>query len=129
MKAYGIVRRVDDLGRVVIPKEIRRNYNIKEGDALEITTSREGILLTPCSSYLEDTERREWADKVIKKYENLFTSVFVVGKKTTVVFNDGVSATAVCKAEDTFDYAVGVAVALCHRFPDGKQNAPYNLFH
>ena len=129
MKAYGIVRRIDDLGRIVIPKEIRKNYNIKEGDALEITTSREGILLTPCSSYLDDTEKREWADKVIKRYEKTFTSVFVVGKKTTVVFADGISATAVCEAEDTFDYAVGVAVAICHRYPDAKQNAPYNLFH
>lgn len=36
MKATGIIRRIDDLGRVVIPKEIRRNANIKEGDALEI---------------------------------------------------------------------------------------------
>ena len=36
MKATGIVRRVDDLGRVVIPKEIRRTCNIREGDPLEI---------------------------------------------------------------------------------------------
>ena len=36
MKATGIVRRIDDLGRVVIPKEIRRNMHIKEGDPLEI---------------------------------------------------------------------------------------------
>ena len=36
MKATGIVRRVDDLGRVVIPKEIRRACNIREGDPLEI---------------------------------------------------------------------------------------------
>ena len=36
MKATGIVRRIDDLGRVVIPKEIRRTYNIREGDPLEI---------------------------------------------------------------------------------------------
>ena len=36
MKATGIVRRVDDLGRVVIPKEIRRTMNIREGEALEI---------------------------------------------------------------------------------------------
>lgn len=129
MKAYGIVRRIDDLGRIVIPKEIRRNYRLKEGDALEITTSREGILLTPCSSYLEDTERREWAEKVVKKYENYFTSVFVVDKKTTVVFANGSSETAVCKAEDTFDYTVGVAVALCRRFPENKQYAPYNVFH
>lgn len=36
MKATGIIRRVDDLGRVVIPKEIRRNLGIREGEALEI---------------------------------------------------------------------------------------------
>ena len=37
MKATGIVRRIDDLGRVVIPKEIRRTMRIREGDPLEIT--------------------------------------------------------------------------------------------
>ena len=38
MKATGIVRRIDDLGRVVIPKEIRRTMRIREGDPLEIST-------------------------------------------------------------------------------------------
>lgn len=38
MKHTGVVRRIDDLGRIVIPKEIRRNFNIKEGDPLEIST-------------------------------------------------------------------------------------------
>ena len=42
MKATGIVRRIDDLGRVVIPKEIRRTMRIREGDPLEIFTDREG---------------------------------------------------------------------------------------
>ena len=42
MKATGIVRRIDDLGRVVIPKEIRRVMRIREGDPLEIYTDREG---------------------------------------------------------------------------------------
>ena len=42
MKATGIVRRIDDLGRVVIPKEIRRTMRIREGDPLEIFTGREG---------------------------------------------------------------------------------------
>ena len=40
MKATGIVRRIDDLGRVVIPKEIRRTLRIREGDPLEIFTHR-----------------------------------------------------------------------------------------
>lgn len=42
MKATGIVRRIDDLGRVVIPKEIRRSLNIREGDPLEIYLDENG---------------------------------------------------------------------------------------
>lgn len=45
MKATGIVRRIDDLGRVVIPKEIRRTLRIREGDPLEIFTGRDGEVI------------------------------------------------------------------------------------
>ncbi len=45
MKATGIVRRIDDLGRVVIPKEIRRTLRIREGDPLEIYTERDGEVI------------------------------------------------------------------------------------
>lgn len=45
MKATGVVRRIDDLGRVVIPKEIRKTLRIKEGDPLEIFTDREGQII------------------------------------------------------------------------------------
>ena len=45
MKATGIVRRIDDLGRVVIPKEIRRTMRIREGDPLEIYTSTSGEVI------------------------------------------------------------------------------------
>ena len=45
MKATGIVRRIDDLGRVVIPKEIRRTLRIREGDSLEIFTDRQGEII------------------------------------------------------------------------------------
>ena len=45
MKATGIVRRIDDLGRVVIPKEIRRTLRIKEGTPLEIFTDKEGEII------------------------------------------------------------------------------------
>jgi stage V sporulation protein T len=54
MKATGIIRRIDDLGRVVIPKEVRRSLGIKEGDPMEIFTTREGeIILKP---YQEDSK-------------------------------------------------------------------------
>ena len=45
MKATGIVRRIDDLGRVVIPKEIRRTMRIREGDPLEIYTENDGEVI------------------------------------------------------------------------------------
>ena len=45
MKATGIVRRIDDLGRIVIPKEIRRTMRIHEGDPLEIYTDSDGTVI------------------------------------------------------------------------------------
>lgn len=53
MKATGIVRRIDDLGRVVIPKEIRRTMRIREGDPLEIFTDKEGGVIFRKYSLLE----------------------------------------------------------------------------
>lgn len=45
MKATGIVRRIDDLGRIVIPKEIRKTLRIKDGDPMEIYTNKEGEVI------------------------------------------------------------------------------------
>ena len=45
MKATGIVRRIDDLGRIVIPKEIRKTLRVREGEPLEIYTDREGQII------------------------------------------------------------------------------------
>ena len=53
MKATGIVRRIDDLGRVVIPKEIRRQMGIREGDPLEIFTENDAICLKKYHPYGE----------------------------------------------------------------------------
>ena len=58
MKATGIVRRIDDLGRVVIPKEIRKSMKIKEGDPLEIFTTREGEVVFKKYSYADE---HDWA--------------------------------------------------------------------
>lgn len=54
MKATGIVRRIDDLGRVVIPKEIRRTLHIREGEPMEIFTGREGEIVLKKYSPMED---------------------------------------------------------------------------
>lgn len=45
MKATGIVRRIDELGRIVVPKEIRRVLRIREGDPLEIFTDKDGEIV------------------------------------------------------------------------------------
>ena len=58
MKATGIVRRIDDLGRVVIPREIRRTLRIKEGDPLELFTTREGEVVF---KKYQPFEEHDWA--------------------------------------------------------------------
>lgn len=66
MKATGIVRRIDDLGRIVIPKEIRRTLRIRESDPLEIFTDREGeIILKKYSPIGEmSTFAKQYADSL-----------------------------------------------------------------
>lgn len=66
MKATGIVRRIDDLGRIVIPKEIRRTLRIRESDPLEIFTDREGeIILKKYSSIGEmNSFAKQYADSL-----------------------------------------------------------------
>ena len=68
MKATGVVRRIDDLGRVVIPKEIRKTLRIKEGDPLEIFTDKEGeIILKKYSPIGELSEfATEYAETLMK---------------------------------------------------------------
>jgi AbrB family transcriptional regulator (stage V sporulation protein T) len=56
MKATGIVRRVDDLGRIVIPKEVRRSLRIREGDPLELFTDKDGSIIFKKYSALETLE-------------------------------------------------------------------------
>ncbi|TRM11118.1 stage V sporulation protein T [Lentibacillus cibarius] len=64
MKATGIVRRIDDLGRVVIPKEIRRTLRIREGDPLEIFVDREGEVILKKYSPISElgTFAKEYAE-------------------------------------------------------------------
>lgn len=63
MKALGIVRKIDDLGRVVIPKEVRDTQGWKSGQALELFISNEGLVL---KGY-RGGEEKEKAIKVVKK--------------------------------------------------------------
>lgn len=76
MRATGIVRRIDDLGRVVIPKEIRRTLRIREGDPLEIFTDREGEVIL--KKYSPISELGEFAVEYAESlYEILGTPALI----------------------------------------------------
>ena len=76
MKATGIVRRIDDLGRVVIPKEIRRTLRIREGDPLEIFTDRDGGVILKKYSPISELGQfaKEYAETL---YETLGTPALI----------------------------------------------------
>lgn len=76
MKATGIVRRIDDLGRVVIPKEIRRTLRIREGDPLEIFVDREGeVILKKYSPISELSDfAKEYAESL---YDSLNHGILI----------------------------------------------------
>ena len=88
MKATGIVRRIDELGRVVIPKEIRRTLRIREGDPLEIYTDREGqVILKKYSPIGELNEfAQEYCDSL---HETLNHSVMISDRDYIIAISGG----------------------------------------
>ena len=88
MKATGIVRRIDDLGRVVIPKEIRRTMRIQEGDPLEIYTNNEGAVLFKKYSQVGDIS--EFADEYAQAINDITGYTTVVTDKDMIVSVCGV---------------------------------------
>lgn len=88
MKATGVVRRIDDLGRVVIPKEIRKTLRIKEGDPLEIFTDKEGgIILKKYSPIGELTEfAAGYAETLSKTTGHI---AFITDKDTVIAVSGG----------------------------------------
>lgn len=89
MKATGIVRRIDDLGRVVIPKEIRRTMRIREGDPLEIYTDREGeVIFKKCSPI---GELSEFAAKYAETLHKSASLSVIVTDRDAVVAVSGAS--------------------------------------
>lgn len=83
MKATGIVRRIDDLGRVVIPKEIRRTLRIREGDPLEIFVAREGEVILKKYSPISELGHfaTEYAEAL---YDSLHFPVFICDRDEVI---------------------------------------------
>lgn len=89
VKATGIVRRIDDLGRVVIPKEIRRTLRIREGDPLEIFTDREGEVIL--KKYSPIGELGEFAKEYADSLHQSLGHVACIADKDSVIAVSGAS--------------------------------------
>ena len=89
MKPTGIVRRIDDLGRVVIPKEIRRTMRIREGDPLEIYTDREGEVIF--KKYSPIGELSAFAGQYAEALHKVSSIGVVICDRDAVVACSGVS--------------------------------------
>ena len=89
MKATGIVRRIDDLGRVVIPKEIRRTMRIREGDPLEIYTDREGEVIF--KKYSPIGELSSFAAQYAETLYKTCGMAVIISDRDAVIASAGVS--------------------------------------
>ena len=87
MKATGVVRRIDDLGRVVIPKEIRRTLRIKEGDPLEIFTEKAGEIIL--KKYSPIGELSEFASEYAETLTKTTGHIACITDKDTVIAVSG----------------------------------------
>jgi AbrB family transcriptional regulator (stage V sporulation protein T) len=105
MKATGIVRRIDDLGRVVIPKEIRRTLRIREGDPLEIFVDRDGEVILKKYSPIG-----ELADFAQEYAESLFENI---QHATLICDRDAVIAVAGVSKKDYMEKPIGELVENC----------------
>ena len=89
MKATGIVRRIDDLGRVVIPKEIRRTLRIREGDPLEIFTDREGGVIL--KKYSPIGELTDFSKEYAESLQQAIGHIILISDKDAFVSVSGAS--------------------------------------
>lgn len=122
MKATGIVRRIDDLGRVVIPKEIRRTMRIKEGDPLEIYTDRDGEVIF--KKYSPVGELGSFAAKYAESLNKTCLSPVAICDRDTIIACSGISrkdyfearVTPECERlieeRKTYKYESGVQIKL-----------------
>ena len=83
MKATGVVRRIDDLGRIVIPKEIRKTLRIKEGDPLEIFTEKDGDIIL--KKYSPIGELSNFATEYVDSLNKITGHIAVITDKDSVI--------------------------------------------
>lgn len=110
MKATGIVRRIDDLGRIVIPKEIRRNMGLQEGEAMELFLEDNCVCFKKYSPSDEDLAIS--CHKYISDRGAYIKAISFTDGTTVVLFTNGGSAIVKKHSADNFD----MNIALCYAF-------------
>lgn len=109
MRATGIIRRVDDLGRVVIPKEVRRSMRIKEGDPLEIFTTNDGAVCF--KKYLATNEC-----ECIAVLKGLFNNVKRLTTNKVAIY--GVDDIVICRSHCTMPSPLSTRADDCDELAD-----------
>lgn len=105
MKATGIVRRIDDLGRVVIPKEIRRTLRIREGDPLEIFVDRDGEVIL--KKYSPIGELGDFAKEYAESLYESTNHITIISDRDTVIAVSGGSK------KEYLEKPIGAIVESC----------------
>ena len=111
MKCTGIVRRVDDFGRIGIPKEIRNNLEIKEGEPLEIFVDTEEQMVC-FQKYRNEKSLAERCKQIVNQWRKRIKSINLTHYTTTVVTTDGQIGQATWNEKGDFDMNIGIVYAL-----------------
>lgn len=112
MKATGIVRRIDGLGRVVIPKEIRHNMKISEGEPLEIFLENDSIIFKKYST--DGKALAESCADWVNENKNSIDFVMSMGDKTICAFKtESGSLTAEVSRHNSDTFDLNIAICYC----------------
>ena len=118
MKATGIVRRVDDLGRIVIPKEIRRTLKIREGDPLEIYTEKDGGVIFRKYSPMGDLQ--EFAGQMCEAIGSATGRIAAVSDRDTIIALSGAPKRDLMDKPNSQELDRIMEQRKCYRYTQGE---------
>ena len=118
MKATGIVRRIDDLGRVVIPKEIRRTLRIREGDPLEIYTEKDGEVIFKKYSPMGDLQ--DFAAQLCESIGKNTGHIAAVSDRDSIIAVAGVPKRELLEKRNSAELEQLMAKRKSYRYQPGE---------
>ena len=118
MKATGIVRRVDDLGRIVIPKEIRRTLRIREGDPLEIYTEKDGGVIFRKYSPMGDLQ--EFANQMCEAIGSATGHIAAISDRDSIIALSGAPKRELVDKPNSAELEKLMEQRKFYRYQDGE---------